>query len=220
MAYGQTGKSFFEQEKEEISRLEKKGSRKFLKLYDFGSSSLRAEIKKRPGHFFFLFITSFVGSVVTTTFALFGLSANILAQFASPQLQAKAEPPAKVEAKKVVETEKYDHLLLASKLRKEEDDFVIVDIRSEKDFEAGHIVTAVSIPVYETDLVTEKGDLDGEAVANAFQEVAELKKLVIVYGPNAYAVLPDEIAVLLSKEGVSIKPLAVGFKEWEFLNSK
>lgn len=220
MAYGQDGKSFFEKEREELQKLEQKGTKKALRLYDFGASSLRAEIKKHPAQYFFLFISTFLGSVITSSIALFGFSSTIIAQFAAPTLQAKAEPPIKVESQKVVKTEKYDHLLLASKLKKGEKDLSIIDIRTKNEYDTGHIVTAVNIPVYETEMVTNEGNLDGELVARAFQEVIGLKKPIVVYGANAHAVLPDEIAGLLSKEGAVIKPLAVGWEEWELLHSK
>lgn len=212
-------KSFFEKEREELEKLEQQGAKRALKLYDFGVASLRAEIKKHPAQYFFLFLVSFLGSVITSSVALFGFSGTIIAQFASPQLQAKAEQPAAVSKPKVVETEKYDHQLLASKLTEGEDDFVIVDTRVKEEYDKGHIVTAINIPVYESEMVTKEGNLDGELVAKAFARVRESEKVIIIYGPNGYATLPGDIAALLNKEGVSAKPLAVGWEEWEHLHS-
>lgn len=211
-------KSFFEREKEEIALLEKRGARKFLRFYDFGTSSLRAEIKKHPGHFFFLFITSFLGSVITSGVALFGFSSTIIAQFAAPKLQARADPPAQVASPKVVSTERFDHLLLASKLRKGEEDFLIIDVRSQKEYDAGHIVTAKNIPIYETEMITDKGDLDTEKVLGSFEGI-EKDKLIILYGQNSYATIPSDTAFLLEKAGKSAKALAIGWEEWEHLYS-
>ena len=67
MLYRKKDTSFFEnaveKEKNEISELKEKGAKKILKWYDFGSLSLRSEIKRRPAQYFFLFISTFLGII-------------------------------------------------------------------------------------------------------------------------------------------------------------
>lgn len=221
MPFQKSDKSFFEKEREELEKLEKKGGRKFLKFYDFGTSTLRAEIKRKPAQYFFLFITSFLGSVITSAVALFGFSSNIIAQFSAPKMPERAV--AAVQATptpSVVTTAKYDHLLLASKLKKGEKDLEIIDIRTKKEFDKGHIVTAVNIPVYESEIVTDEGDLDTKAVFEAFDEYMKTDTILIIYAQNAYSTLPSDIAKLLNSGSKTVKALAVGFEEWEHLNSR
>lgn len=216
MTYKSNDKSFFEKEREELNKIEQKGARKALKIYDFGASKLRVEIKKHPAQYFFLFISTFLGSVITSSVALFGFSGTIIAQFASPKLQARAELPAVETAPKVVETNKYDHLLLASKLRKNEDDIILIDIRSVEEFKKGHIVTAINVPVYESGMVTKEGDLEVESIMKAFSKLKG-EELIVLYGPNSYSSLPGDIAFVLEKAGLKVKALAVGWEEWSHL---
>lgn len=222
MSFNKSEKSFFEEEREKLEKLEKKGTKKALKLYDFGASSLRAEIKRRPAQYFFLFISTFLGSVITSSIALFGFSTNILTQFTGSKLPEKVVAVQTVSpTPKVVTTEKYDHQLLASKLRKGDSDLVIIDIRGEKEYKAGHIVTSKNLPVYgSSDMVTEDGDLNAPVVKEAFSEYLSDDKTLVIYAQNAYSTLPTAIASLFQEDGLKVKALAVGFEEWEFLQKK
>jgi len=222
MTYKTKEKSFFEavvaKEKEEIHEIEEKSAKKVLKWYDFGASKLRLEIKRHPAQYFFLFISTFLGSVITSSFALFGGAGNVLAIFINPKIPTTTT--VKSAQVKVVPTQKYDHLLLASKLRKQDKDFVLIDIRNEKDFKAAHILTAQNVPVYNTAIITKDGDLDAEALQIAFKPYMLDNKLIIVYGQNAYSTLPQDIATLLSLSGKKVKALAVGWEEWLHLEGR
>jgi rhodanese-related sulfurtransferase len=225
MAFKKDEGSFFfkdalEKEKDELKQLEKKSTKKVLKLYDFGASKLRAEIKKHPAQYFFLFISTFMGSVITSSIALFGFSGNILA-FIQPK------PTHQVEAvvatgvpQKVVESEKYDPLLLASKLRKQDTDFELIDIRSEADFKKGHILNAQSVPVYDSNMVNKNGDLDVASIKKAFEKYLKTDKLLIIYAQNSYSTIPTDIAALLTNGQKRAKALAVGWDEWLHLQGK
>lgn len=206
--------------KEELEDLQKKGTKKVLKWYDFGASSLRTEIKKRPAQYFFLFITTFLGSVITSSIALFGFSGNILSQFVAPQSAPKVVAVQGVAIPSEVVIQKFDPLLLASKLRKRDNDFDLIDIRSVADFKRGHILNAVSVPVYDTVLVTKSGDLDSEMVKKAFKDYLGTDKLLIIYAQNSYSTLPADVASLLNSVTKKVKPLAVGWEEWLHLQEK
>lgn len=231
MTYRTKEKSFFEktieneivkpvqETKEELHELEKKGAKKVLKWYDFGASSLRAEIKRRPAQYFFLFVTSFVGSALTTGAALIIFSGNLVAQFVpKPVESVKSKEIKSVTA--TVQVQKYDPLLLASKLKKKETDFDLLDIRSASDFSRGHIVNAISVPVYSTDLVTKNGDLDNEGIKKAFKNYLSTDKFIIIYAQNAYSTIPSEIAEIIGTGEKKVKALAVGWDEWVHLETK
>ncbi len=227
MTYKTKEKSFFEktieeeivkpvqETKEDLQELEKKGAKKVLKWYDFGASSLRDEIKRRPAQYFFLFITSFIGSALTTGAALIIFSGNLIAQFVPKPVQ-------KVESSQTVKVPvaatKYDPLLLASKLRKNETDFELVDVRSSEEFNRGHIMGAVSLPVYSTEMVGKSGDVDVASIKEAFKKYTTTDKFLIIYAQNAYATIPSDIAAILSTGKKEVKALAVGWEEWQHLN--
>jgi len=227
MTYKTKEKSFFEktiedeivrpvqETKEDLQELEKKGAKKVLKWYDFGASSLRDEIKRRPAQYFFLFITSFIGSALTTGAALVIFSGNLIAQFVPKPVQ-------KVESSQTVKTTvsvpKYDPLLLASKLRKNETDFELVDIRSAADFNRGHILGAVSLPVYSTEMVSKSGDVEEASIKEVFKKYETTDKFLIIYAQNAYSTIPSDIAAILSTDKKKVKALAVGWEEWLHLN--
>ena len=221
MTYKSDEKSFFENvvedKKEDLEKIEKKGSRKFLKLYDFGASKLRDEIKRKPAQYFFLFITSFLGSVITSAVALIIFSGNMIALFAVPKALPESVQAIKV-TNATVESQKYDPLLLASKLKKKEEDLVIIDIRPLNEYVAGHIITAINIPVYGTGLVVKNGDVDRNGIVETFKTQLIEGKLIIIYAQNSYSTIPTQVASILNTDKIPVKSLAVGWEEWKHLN--
>lgn len=224
MTYKSRDKSFFDEIykdikeplEEKAEEIEEKGKRKFLKFYDFGTSKLRSEIKRRPAQYFFLFLTSFLGSVITSSVALFIFAGNLVTQFApNPEAEVMS---AKTQVVKTAELEKYDPLLLAQKLKKGDRDVLLIDIRSKEDYEKGHIVTALNLPVFGTGLMSESGNLNEAGIEKAMSGVIKDGQIVVLYGQNAYSTTPTAIAQLLMDQYPDIKPLAIGFDEWIFLN--
>lgn len=204
-----------EKEKEEFQKLEKKGAKKVLRWYDFGASKLREEIKKHPAQYFFLFISTFLGSVITSSLALLGFTGNLFTLFVPKSTTPKVQAVEELQiTQKSVESNKYDPLLLASKLRKNEADFEIVDVRSKADFQKGHILSATNVPIYDTNLITSTGGVDKEGVKNAFKDYISSPKLLIVYAHSSYSTIPTDIVGILNSETKKVKALAVGWEEW------
>lgn len=221
MLYKKKDTSFFEntvvKEKDEISELKERGTKKILKWYDFGSLSLRAEIKRRPAQYFFLFISTFLGSVVTSTFALLGVGGNLLATFVPhPAPRVSAVQEVRIPQK----TTKYDPLLLASKLKKNDTDIEVIDIRSSADYQKGHIATAINVPIYETELIAKNGDLDTDEVKKVFNKYNSSSTLLIIYAQNSYSTLTNDVAAIVASQGIEAKALAVGWEEWRILHVK
>lgn len=208
-----------DKEKEELQKLEKKGAKKVLKWYDFGASKLRDEIKRHPAQYFFLFITTFLGSVVTSSLALLGFTGNLLTLFVPKSTTPKVQAVQELQiSQKSVESNKYDPLLLASKLRKNDTDFEIVDIRSEADFRRGHILHAINVPIYDTSLITKTGGVDQDGVKKAFKDFVDSPKLLIVYAQSSYSTIPSDVAAILTTASKKVKALAVGWEEWHSLH--
>jgi len=78
-------------------------------------------------------------------------------------------------------------------------DVVVVDVRPEAEFAAGHIRGAVSIPI--ADLKARLGDIPDGAE-------------VVAYCRGPYCVYADEAVRMLAKKGVAAARLEDGFPEW------
>lgn len=203
-----------EREKKQFQELEKEGTKQVLKWYDFGMISLRREIKAHPAQYFFLFITSFLGSVITSAFGLYGFSVNLNSKISPPVLGATSSAKTQqVQKEDNVLVSKFDASLLLSKIKAKDKNYALIDIRSKKDFQNGHIKGAINIPVYGTALVSQNGDLDEVGINKAFRDVNKTN-LVIVYAQNEFDSVPQAISQMLSKSKQTVKPLSVGWSEW------
>ena len=78
-------------------------------------------------------------------------------------------------------------------------DVVVLDVRPDAEFAAGHIRGAVSIPI--TDLKSRLGDIPDGAD-------------VVAYCRGPYCVYADEAVRVLTKKGIAAARLEDGFPEW------
>jgi len=78
-------------------------------------------------------------------------------------------------------------------------DVVVLDVRPEAEYAAGHVRGAISIPI--RDLKSRLGDIPDGAE-------------VVAYCRGPYCVYADEAVRLLSKKGVTAARLEDGFPEW------
>jgi rhodanese-related sulfurtransferase/predicted transcriptional regulator len=78
-------------------------------------------------------------------------------------------------------------------------DVVVLDVRPEAEYAAGHIRGAISIPIH--DLRSRLGDIPDGAE-------------VVAYCRGPYCVYADEAVRLLTRKGVSAARLEDGFPEW------
>ncbi|KRF25727.1 metalloregulator ArsR/SmtB family transcription factor [Phycicoccus sp. Soil803] len=87
--------------------------------------------------------------------------------------------------------------VLRSRLR--DGDVVVLDVRPEAEYAAGHIRGAISIPIH--DLRSRLGDIPDGAE-------------VVAYCRGPFCVFADEAVRLLSRKGFSAARLEDGFPEW------
>ena len=80
-----------------------------------------------------------------------------------------------------------------------QDSIVVLDVRPDREYKAGHIPGAVSIPLAELP--------DRMAEINKEHEL-------IVYCRGPYSTLSDQAVQLLQATGYDVKRLALGFPEW------
>jgi rhodanese-related sulfurtransferase/DNA-binding transcriptional ArsR family regulator len=81
-----------------------------------------------------------------------------------------------------------------------QDNIVILDVRPEKEFRAGHIPQALSIPM--------------EQLAGRIADLPTGKE-VVVYCRGPFCVFADEAVELLSANGIGASRLEEGFPDWK-----
>lgn len=81
-----------------------------------------------------------------------------------------------------------------------EDQVVILDVRPEKEFKAGHIPHAISVPI--------------DQLAQKLADLPQGKEIV-VYCRGPFCVFADEAVQLLSQQGIQASRLEEGFPDWK-----
>ena len=82
--------------------------------------------------------------------------------------------------------------------------YVIVDVRSQLDYEAGHIVGAVSVI---------PGDSMYDEIRNLQRENPD--KEILTYCYTQVCMLGRKVGKALAEEGIYVRELGVGFNEWK-----
>jgi len=85
------------------------------------------------------------------------------------------------------------------RVRLRDGDVVVLDVRPEAEYAAGHIRGAISIPI--TDLKSRLGEIPGGAD-------------VVAYCRGPYCVYADEAVRVLNRKGMTAARLEDGFPEW------
>ncbi|MEM9336342.1 MAG: rhodanese-like domain-containing protein [Patescibacteria group bacterium] len=95
-------------------------------------------------------------------------------------------------------------------LRKEmdlgHDHFILVDLRTQAEYEEEHIVGAINI-----DASQPKEDL-----VAAFAELETLDKQIIIYCYSAACMTGRKVGAALSEEGIYVQELTIGWNEWRY----
>ena len=99
---------------------------------------------------------------------------------------------------------------------KNEDTFILVDLRSQQEYEKEHIIGAVSIPAYSDPDTSAYGDV--VRIANSFKELKEKNpnKNIVVYCYSIPCMTGRKIGKMLSENGIFVKHLGIGWNEWRY----
>ncbi len=94
--------------------------------------------------------------------------------------------------------------------------FVLVDLRSQEEYEKEHVVGAVNIPAYK-----DKDNSDYGAVDRIVSSFAELKesnpgKDIIVYCYSMPCMTGRKIGAMLAENDIYVKHLNIGWNEWRY----
>lgn len=91
-------------------------------------------------------------------------------------------------------------------------DYILVDLRSQGEYEKEHFVTAINIPA---------GSMNEEQLVAAFKRLPKDKE-IIVHCYSAYCTLGRQVGEALANNGIYVKELTVGWSElryhWDLWN--
>ncbi len=102
---------------------------------------------------------------------------------------------------------------LRVKMDKGIDDFVLVDLRSNEEYENEHVIGAINIPIYknkETPAYDEEGRLIEE-----FSKLPKDKD-IIVYCYSIPCMSGRKAGKILAEERIYVKHLGIGWNEWRY----
>ena len=96
---------------------------------------------------------------------------------------------------------------------KGEINFILVDLRSQEEYEKEHIVGALNIPAY-----IDKDTSDYGAVDRIVDEFSKLPKNkdIIVYCYSMPCMTGRKIGKMLAEKGIYVKHLGIGWNEWRY----
>lgn len=89
---------------------------------------------------------------------------------------------------------------------KKDANYILVDLRSKKEYDTEHIVTAVNVPAV---------SLNADQIVAQFRLLPKDKQ-IIVHCYSAYCTLGREIGRLLSRNGIYVKEMNIGWSEWKY----
>ena len=99
---------------------------------------------------------------------------------------------------------------------KADNSFILVDLRSQEEYEREHIIGAVNVPAYKSPEKSAYGDVD--RIVNGFKEL-ELEnpgKELIVYCYSIPCMTGSKIGKMLADHDIYVKHLGVGWNEWRY----
>jgi rhodanese-related sulfurtransferase len=96
------------------------------------------------------------------------------------------------------------------------DSFVLVDLRSQEEYETEHVVGAVSIPAYANPDKSAYGDV--ERIVGSFEELIKENpdKDVITYCYSMPCMSAKKIGKLLAENDIYVQTLGIGWNEWRY----
>ena len=93
------------------------------------------------------------------------------------------------------------------------DNYVLVDVRSQEEYEKEHIIGAINIPAYK-DKKTPAYD-ETERIVKEFSALPKNKE-IIVYCYSMPCMSGRKIGKLLVENGIYVKQLGIGWNEWRY----
>lgn len=105
------------------------------------------------------------------------------------------------------------HHIRKAMMKGNTDDFILVDTRSQEEYEREHIIGAINIPAYKDPETSAYGDV--ERIVGDFSKLDQNKD-IIVYCYSIPCMTGRKIGNLLAENGVYVQLLGVGWNEWRY----
>ncbi len=90
-------------------------------------------------------------------------------------------------------------------------DFILVDLRSQEEYEKEHIIGAVSIPAYKDKDHSDYGAVD--RIVTAFRNLPKGKN-IIVYCYSIPCMTGRKVGEMLAEHDIYVQHLGIGWNEW------
>ncbi|MEM4369161.1 MAG: rhodanese-like domain-containing protein [Candidatus Woesearchaeota archaeon] len=147
---------------------------------------------------------------------VFGSLAGILSTFLVLNLQT---PTQEDLIKDFYLTENAVHVSphsIRKAMDKGDDNFILVDLRSQEEYEKGHIVGAVSIPANKDP--NTPAYVDVKRIVSSFKELRAKNpnKDIVVYCYSISCMSGRKIGKMLAENGIYVKHLGIGWNEWRY----
>lgn len=102
---------------------------------------------------------------------------------------------------------------LRKHMDKGDDTFILVDVRSQEEYEREHIIGAINIPAYKDPDTSAYGDV--ERIVSEFSKLPKGKD-IIVYCYSIPCMTGRKVGNMLAKEGIYVQQLGIGWNEWRY----
>ncbi len=113
-------------------------------------------------------------------------------------------------------TENYIHVSphhIRKAISKGDDSFIIVDLRSEEEYEKEHIIEAINIPAYRDPDTSAYSDVD--RIVSMFSSLPKDKD-IIVYCYSTPCMTGRKVGKMLAENGIYVQHLGIGWNEWRY----
>lgn len=91
--------------------------------------------------------------------------------------------------------------------------FILVDLRSQEEYEKEHVIGAINIPAYKDPDTSAYDDID--RIVESFKKLDQ-KKDIIVYCYSIPCMTGRKIGKMLAEHGIFVKHLGIGWNEWRY----
>jgi len=93
-----------------------------------------------------------------------------------------------------------------------DDSYILVDLRSQEEYEKEHIIGAINIPAY---LDPYTASYDEERLVKEFSKLPKGKE-IIVYCYSEPCMTGRKVGKILAENGIYVKHLGIGWNEWRY----
>lgn len=129
------------------------------------------------------------------------------------QYQNQNRNPSTANKINITKYDSIDPVMLLQKIKQQDNDFVLIDIRSSKEFNLGHIVGAINIPAYVKPQDNIKSRAKDHEFISKFYNYKS--KHIIIYSYWQDSQITSDVISLLLKNGYSVKKLSVSWYEFK-----